>query len=93
MSSDINLYIGKRVRRRRRLLGLNQNELASAIGVRFQQIQKYECGANRITAERLWQLCGALEVPPSYFYEGLEPACGPAVPVPSRVHKTRSPEA
>jgi transcriptional regulator with XRE-family HTH domain len=42
------------------------------VGIRFQQIQKYECGANRISAARLWQLAGALETPVAYFYEGLE---------------------
>jgi transcriptional regulator with XRE-family HTH domain len=51
---------------------LTQQQLASAVGVRFQQIQKYECGANRISAGRLWELAEALEVGISYFYEGLE---------------------
>jgi transcriptional regulator with XRE-family HTH domain len=71
MSGDIDLLLGKRVRRRRRLLGLTQQQLAVAVGVRFQQIQKYECGGNRISAARLWQLCEALEVPVSYFFEGM----------------------
>jgi transcriptional regulator with XRE-family HTH domain len=71
MASDIDLHLGKRVRRRRRLLGLTQLQLAGAVGIRFQQIQKYECGANRISASRLWQIAEALEVPISYFYEGL----------------------
>ena len=72
MAGHIDLHLGKRLRRRRRLLGLTQQQLASAVGVRFQQIQKYECGANRISAARLWELSEALEVPISYFYEGLE---------------------
>lgn len=71
MSDDIDLHLGKRLRRRRRLLGLTQQQLASFCGVRFQQIQKYECGANRISAARLWQLSEALEVPIGYFYDGL----------------------
>ena len=71
MANDIDLYLGKRLRRRRRLLGLTQQQLAGAVGVRFQQIQKYECGANRISAARLWQLSEALEVPVNYFYDGL----------------------
>mgnify|MGYP002716648529 CR=1 FL=1 len=50
-----------RRRRRRRLLGLTQQQLALKVGIRFQQIQKYECGANRISAARLWQLAEALE--------------------------------
>lgn len=71
MATDIDLHLGKRLRRRRRLLGLTQQQLAVAVGIRFQQIQKYECGANRISAARLWQLAEALEVPVSYFYDGL----------------------
>ena len=71
MSDDIDVHLGKRMRRRRRLLGLTQQQLAMACGVRFQQIQKYECGANRISAARLWQLSEALEVPIGYFYDGL----------------------
>ena len=71
MSNDIDLHLGKRLRRRRRLLGLTQQQLAGVCGVRFQQIQKYECGANRISAARLWQLSEALDVPVGYFYDGL----------------------
>ena len=71
MGNDIDLHLGKRLRRRRRLLGLTQQQLADAVGVRFQQIQKYECAANRMSAARLWQLAEVLEVPVSYFYEGL----------------------
>jgi len=68
---EIDVHLGRRLRRRRRLLGLTQQELAGACGVRFQQIQKYECAANRMSAARLWQLAEVLEVPVSYFYEGL----------------------
>jgi transcriptional regulator with XRE-family HTH domain len=71
MANDIDLHLGRRLRRRRRLLGLTQQQLASAVGIRFQQIQKYECGANRISAARLWQLSEALEIPIGYFYDGL----------------------
>ena len=71
MSTDIDLHLGKRLRRRRRLLGLTQQQLASVCGVRFQQIQKYECGANRISASRIWQLAEALDVPVGYFFDGL----------------------
>jgi transcriptional regulator with XRE-family HTH domain len=74
MANDIDLHLGKRLRRRRRLLGYTQQQLAIAVGVRFQQIQKYECGANRISAARLWQLSEALEVPVSYFFDGLAEA-------------------
>lgn len=71
MGNDIDVHLGKRLRRRRRLLGLTQQQLAETVGVRFQQIQKYECGANRISAARLWQLAEALEVQVGYFYDGL----------------------
>jgi transcriptional regulator with XRE-family HTH domain len=74
MANDIDLHLGRRLRRRRRLLGLTQQQLALAVGIRFQQIQKYECGANRISAARLWQLSEALEIPVGYFYDGLTEA-------------------
>jgi transcriptional regulator with XRE-family HTH domain len=71
MNDEIDVHLGRRLRRRRRLLGLTQQQLAGACGVRFQQIQKYECAANRMSAARLWQLSEVLQVPVSYFYEGL----------------------
>ena len=74
MATDIDLHLGRRLRRRRRLLGLTQQQLATQVGIRCQQIQKYECGANRISAARLGQLSEALESPVSYFYDGLEEA-------------------
>ncbi len=74
MATDIDLHLGRRLRRRRRLLGLTQQQLALQVGIRFQQIQKYECGANRISAARLWQLAEALETPVSYFYDGVTEA-------------------
>jgi transcriptional regulator with XRE-family HTH domain len=71
MTNDIDLHVGKRLRRRRRLLGLTQQQLAESVGIRFQQIQKYECGANRVSASRLFELAESLDVPAQYFYEGL----------------------
>jgi transcriptional regulator with XRE-family HTH domain len=59
------------VRRRRRLLGLTQRQLGDFIGIRFQQIHKYETGGNRISAARLWSLAEALDVQVDYFFEGL----------------------
>ena len=73
MCEEIDEHLGRRLRRRRRLLGLTQQQLAAACGVRFQQIQKYECAANRMSAARLWQLAQVLDVPVSYFFEGLGP--------------------
>jgi transcriptional regulator with XRE-family HTH domain len=71
MADDTDLHVGKRLRRRRRLLGLTQQDLASQVGVRFQQIQKYECGANRITSSRLFELSKALNVSVQYFFDGI----------------------
>src|SRR4029453_6580951 len=68
---EIDIHLGRRLRRRRRLLGLTQQELAHACGVRFQQIQKYECAANRMSAARLWPLAEGLGGAVSSFYEGL----------------------
>ena len=78
MIGDIDQHLGNRVRRRRRLLGLTQLQLAQKVGVRFQQVQKYECGANRMSASRVWQLAMALEVPVAYFYDGLSDGAEPA---------------
>ena len=72
MADDTDLHIGKRLRRRRRLLGMTQQDLAELVGVRFQQIQKYECGANRITSSRLYDLSKALNVSVQYFFDGIE---------------------
>jgi transcriptional regulator with XRE-family HTH domain len=52
-------------------MGMTQQQLADSVGIRFQQIQKYECGANRITASRLFELAGALSIAVQYFYDGL----------------------
>ena len=71
MASSIDLHVGKRLRRRRRLMGMTQQQLGDLVGIRFQQIQKYECGANRVTAARLFELSNALSIPVQYFYEGL----------------------
>jgi transcriptional regulator with XRE-family HTH domain len=72
MAHPIDLHVGNRVRQRRRLLGMTQQRLADAVRIRFQQIQKYESGANRISASRLWTLAKALDVPVAYFFEGVE---------------------
>ena len=71
MTNEIDRHLGKRLRQRRRTLGLTQQQIAEAVGVRFQQIQKYECGANRISAARLWLLAKALESPVGAFFDGL----------------------
>ncbi len=65
-------HVGKRVRERRREIGLSQTKLGNALGIAFQQIQKYEVGTNSIAAGRLWNKAEALEVDVDYFFEGIE---------------------
>jgi transcriptional regulator with XRE-family HTH domain len=64
----VDCTVGERVRRRRMQLGLSQGKLAEAIGVTFQQVQKYERGVNRVTASRLCMLAESLQVEPTYFF-------------------------
>jgi len=68
----VDVYVGKRMRMRRTLLGLSQEELGKALGVTFQQVQKYERGTCRVGASRLWDIGQALNTPVAFFYEGLE---------------------
>jgi transcriptional regulator with XRE-family HTH domain len=72
MAHPVDAEVGKKIRYRRWMLGMSQKDLAEAAGVRFQQIQKYETGANRVSASRLYFLSKALSVPPAYFFEGLD---------------------
>ncbi|GHG91223.1 helix-turn-helix domain-containing protein [Pseudodonghicola xiamenensis] len=72
MTHPVDVHVGKRVRHRRWLVGMTQQQLAEKVGIKFQQIQKYETGANRISASRLWDIADALDVPVSFFFEGLD---------------------
>ncbi len=67
----IDEHIGQRMQLRRVMMGLSQKDLAKLCGVTFQQIQKYECAGNRISASRLFELSAALETPVSFFFAGL----------------------
>jgi len=67
----VDIHVGTRLRQRRTLLGMSQEKLAAAFCVSFQQIQKYERGANRVSASRLHQLTRILNVPVGYFFEGI----------------------
>lgn len=67
----IDSHVGKRLRIRRKILSMSQTKLGDAIGLTFQQIQKYERGANRIGASRLFELSEVLDVPVSYFFDDL----------------------
>ncbi len=77
MTHPVDVHVGKRVRHRRWLIGMTQQQLAEQVGIKFQQIQKYETGANRVSASRLWDIADALDVPVSFFFEGLPDADRP----------------
>jgi transcriptional regulator with XRE-family HTH domain len=72
----VDLHVGGRVRVRRKMLSLSQGALATALGLTFQQVQKYERGANRISASKLYQIAQTLQVPMSFFFDGLPDPTG-----------------
>ncbi len=74
------MLVGSRVRLRRNMLGLSQEKLGEAIGLTFQQVQKYERGTNRISASRLYQLSRVLDVPVSFFFDDTDSVRAPAIP-------------
>ena len=74
MTHPVDIHVGKRVRHRRWMVGMTQQQLAAHVGIKFQQIQKYETGMNRISASRLWDIAATLGVPVQYFFEGLDEA-------------------
>ncbi|MDO8606954.1 MAG: helix-turn-helix transcriptional regulator [Phaeospirillum sp.] len=69
--NPVDVHVGTRVRLRRTLMGMSQERLGEAIGLTFQQVQKYERGANRIGASRLFDLSRVLDVPVSFFYDDM----------------------
>ncbi len=72
MRHPVDVHVGKRVRHRRWMVGMTQQQLGDIVGIKFQQIQKYETGMNRISASRLWDIAQALDVSISFFFEGFE---------------------
>ncbi len=78
--SPVDVHVGARLRRRRRLLGLSQTKLGEAIGLAFQQVQKYERGANRISASRLFNLSRVLDVPIQFFFDDMPAAVAASSP-------------
>ena len=74
MKHPIDVHVGKRVRHRRWMLGMTQQQLGERVGIKFQQIQKYETGMNRISASRLWDIAQAMDASISFFFEGLDGA-------------------
>ena len=67
----VDVHVGARIRLRRRLLGMSQERLADALGLTFQQVQKYERGANRVSASKLFEIARTLQTPIEFFFEGL----------------------
>lgn len=78
-TQDIDHHVGARIRERRIMLGLTQQQLADLIGVTYQQAHKYERGINRVSAGRLFEIGRVLSVPVSYFFEGLDSQSGRAI--------------
>ena len=72
MAHPVDLHVGKRIRQRRWLVGMTQQQLAEQVGIKFQQVQKYETGANRVSASRHWDISEAMDVPVNFFFEGIE---------------------
>ena len=71
MKHPVDVHVGQRIRQRRWMVGMTQQQLADRVGIKFQQIQKYETGMNRVSASRLWNIAEALDVAVSFFFEGL----------------------
>lgn len=71
-ASPVDVHVGKRMRQRRWMMGITQQKLGDLVGVKVEQIQKYEAGARHIRARRMWDIAVAMEVPMSYFFEGIE---------------------
>lgn|SRR5690606_11321660 len=71
MKHFVDAHVGKRIRHRRWLLGMTQQQLAEQVGIKFQQIQKYETGANRVSASRLWEISKAMDVQVAFFFDGV----------------------
>lgn len=71
MKHPVDAHVGKRIRHRRWMVGMTQQQLADKVGIKFQQIQKYETGMNRVSASRLWDISETLGVSISFFFEGL----------------------
>lgn len=72
--NPVDVHVGLRIRLRRKELGVSQEKLAEAIGLTFQQVQKYERAANRVSASKLYEMAKALETSTAYFFEGLTDA-------------------
>jgi transcriptional regulator with XRE-family HTH domain len=74
MKHPVDAHVGKRIRHRRWMVGMTQQQLADQVGIKFQQIQKYETGMNRVSASRLWDIAESLGVGIAFFFEGIDDA-------------------
>ena len=89
-ASPVDVHVGARIRLRRTLMGMSQERLGDALGLTFQQVQKYERGANRVGASRLFDLSRILDVPISFFYDNMpESLAGPSGVGPSLPQHSR----
>lgn len=89
MKHPVDVHVGKRVRHRRWMVGMTQQQLGEAVGIKFQQIQKYETGMNRVSASRLWDIAKAMDVDVRFFFEGIEDGVTDSTPEEA---KTESPK-
>jgi transcriptional regulator with XRE-family HTH domain len=89
--NPIDVHVGNRIRLRRTLLGMSQETLADALGVTFQQIQKYEKGANRVSSSRLMDIAGALDVDIPYFFAEMSASVADQTPS-QLIHSKQLPE-
>jgi transcriptional regulator with XRE-family HTH domain len=76
MKHPVDVHVGKRIRQRRWLVAMTQQQLGEKVGIKFQQIQKYETGMNRVSASRLWDIAAALGVSVSFFFDGISEESG-----------------
>ncbi len=72
MAHPVDLHVGQRIRQRRCMAGMTMQQLGDRVGIKFQQIQRYETGTNRVSASRIWDIAATMEVPVSFFFEGLD---------------------
>ena len=95
LSHPVDTHVGSRLRQRRALLGMSQTDLGNAVGLTFQQVQKYERGFNRISSSRLFEFAKVLDVPVEHFFDGMAPSTSGAKRKPGRpkaADKTAEPD-
>jgi transcriptional regulator with XRE-family HTH domain len=91
-ADPIDIHVGRRIKLRRALLRISQEELAQDIGITFQQVQKYESGANRVSASRLYDICRVLNCPITYVFDDIKPEDMGVRPMPGARHPRETEE-